>query len=83
MLLLESTVILRCIIRHILCINKLRTVIPLYLALPVAQLSITALLVWAADFKKHIGEKEKIHRNKKLTKRTSSLEKQMHEERLR
>lgn len=83
MLLLESTVILRCINRHILCINKFRTIIPLYLALPRAQLCITALLVWAADFKKYICEKERIHRKKELTKRKSSLEKQMHEERLR
>ena len=58
MLPLESTVILGCINRHNLSINKLRTIIPLYLVLPRAQLSITALLVWAADFKKHIGERE-------------------------
>lgn len=79
MLLLESTVVQICINRYIVCINKLRTIILLYLALSKAQLSIMALLVWAADFKKHVGEKERIHKKKKFAKRKTSLEKQMHE----
>lgn len=76
---LESTVVWRCINRHIVCVNKLRTIILLYLALSKAQLSIMALLVWAADFKKHVGEKERIHKKKNFTKIKTSLEKQMHE----
>jgi len=68
MLLLESTVTLRRIKRHILYINKPRTIIPLYLSLPRAQLSIIALLVWAADHKMLIGQKENPQEEKNLLK---------------
>lgn len=40
----------------------------LYLGLLRSQLSIMAPLVWAADFSKHKGEKEKINRKKMPSK---------------